>query len=184
MNKLFLFLILLFCAISSKAQSPNESVKVIQAVINYDRDISEKNIVVCELVEEYNDSVYISLLQKKYGGVIKEDLKYLKFGDLNVRLVRQSALIVLDKMARKLNQCESISDPFSGTNYQQLVNEIFDRDLCLFNQVLFSKDKSVAIVKYIVETGNVLGLGDFSSTYLLEKKNGNWIVKDILESEE
>ncbi len=183
MNKLFLLFTLLFCTISLKAQSQNESVKVIQAVINYDKDISEKKIVVSELLQEYKDSVYIGLMKDNYGGVIKEDIKYLKFGDLNVRLVRQSALIVLDKISHKLNKCDSIIDALSESNYQQLVYEIFDRELCVFNQVLFSKDKSVAIVKFSVETGSNLGYGDFSMTYLLEKKNTRWIVKGLLEGE-
>ena len=183
MNKVFLSLILLISANLLKSQSPNESIKVIQAVINFDNSVSEKNIVVCELLQEYNDSVYIGLMQDNYGGVYKEDIKYLKFGDLNVRLVRQSGLIVLDKISHKLNKCDSITEALSESNYQQLVYEIFDRDLCTFNQVLFSRDKSVAIVKYSVETGSNLGYGDFSMIYLLEKKNTRWIVKDLLEGE-
>nr|WP_319397637.1 hypothetical protein [uncultured Carboxylicivirga sp.] len=160
-----------------------ESIDVIQTVIDYDKDISEKNIIVSEFLEDFKDTSLVNLLNENYGGLQIEEIKYLKFGDLNVRLIPRSALFELRKITKQLNDCKTSDEESFDKFYQELVYEIFDRDLCIFNKVLFSKNKDFAIVKYQVETGNALGLGEFSVTYLVEKKNGKWNVNKAIEFE-
>ena len=92
-------------------------------------------------------------------------------------------MLELKKIASKLNSLTSDNDEAFPITYYQLVNDIFDRDLCTFSNVLFTKDKKYALVKYSVVTGNSLGLGDFSSTFLMEQKKEKWLIKEILESE-
>ncbi len=175
--------VIIFSIISYNAIGQVESKDVIQTVINYDQDINERNVIICELLEDFNDTTWTNLLNNKYGGFHVEKFKYFQFGDLNVRLISKSALIELGNVTQKLNDCDTVKSDSFETNYQELVFDLFDRNLCVFNKVLFTENKLYAIVKYRVETGNALGLGEFSVTYLLDKLSSKWKVKEILESE-
>jgi hypothetical protein len=162
----------------------SESEKVVEAIIEIDKDLSESTIIVCEKFMDYSDSARIQSVSAEFGELMSEDIKYIQFGNIKARLLSKSGLIKLGKIAEKLNEVSnSKEDNFPLTSYQ-LVNDIFDLDLCTFSKPLFTKDKRISLVQYSVITGNPLGLGDFSSTYLMEKNDGKWTLKDILQFEE
>jgi len=160
-----------------------ESRSVIQAVIDYDKNINEQNIIVCEYLDDFNDSTWTIYLTNNYGGFQIEKLTNLNFEDLNVRLISKNALLELQRIANRLNDCKSPQDESFDLLYHELVYDLFGRNLCFFNKVLFSENKLVAIVRYRVVTGNALGLGNHSTTYLVKKENGKWYVQEVLEFE-
>jgi len=173
----------IFLILTSSIYTQTETEKVIQTVIDFDKDLNKNEIIVYECLENYNDTSWITFLTDKYGALNAEEINSIQFGNLNVKLISKSALSELDNISTKLNNLTKDDDEnFPITKYQ-LVNDIFDKDLCVFYKVLFTKHKKYALVKYYVSSGNSLGLGDFSSTYFLEQKNGNWLIKEHLESE-
>jgi len=171
----------LFLATLNYAQTETE--KVIQTIIEFEQDLNENKVIVSESLESFGDTSFTNSFIDEFGEFKEEDFKNIQFGSLNVRLISKNALLKLKKIASKLNSLTNDNDEIFPITYYQLVNEIFDRDLCTFSKVLFTKDKKYALVKYSVVTGNSLGLGDFSSTFLMEQKKEKWLIKEILESE-
>ena len=183
MESLRITLIGIFLIFAPSIYAQTETENVIQTVIDLDKDLIKNEIIVYEYLENYNDTSWINSITDKYGVLNAEEINSIQFGNLNVKLISKSALRELNKISSKLNNLTKDDDEnFSMTKYQ-LVNDIFDKDLCVFYKVLFTKDKKYALIKYSVITGNSLGRGDFSSTYLMEQKNGNWLIKEHLESE-
>ena len=173
----------LFLFLSTLSYAQTETEKVIQTIIDLEKDLKETNVIVSENLDSFGDTSWINNFTDEFGEFKEGNLKYIQFGSLNVRLISKSALLELKKIASKLNSLTNDNDEVFPITYYQLVNDIFDRDLCTFSKVLFTKDKKYALVKYSVVTGNSLGLGDFSSTFLMEQKKEKWLIKEILESE-
>jgi len=142
--------------------------------------LRDNSFVISPLIEESVDAsmLNISRLTNKYGftrnqfrNMTKDTLLIKK--NKYIEVVNPDSIIKFLNFGRylKINDSTYIAAPY----YYFIEKTYHKKCICEFSKILFSKNKTYAVVKYMIRCGMDDGRGE---TFLMKKTKQKWIVID------
>ncbi|MFB6342772.1 hypothetical protein ACE1ET_13670 [Saccharicrinis sp. FJH62] len=177
-------LLVIFLVFSSFQQ--NETVKlseienVINAVIRSNDDLSSEMYIVYNRLFENTSPVFL-----EYGYKFTDEINIADsiIHNCSLQLINDKELEKFKLMADSINRRKTKDEYLlNKENKFTVIKEKTDKWYCEFSIPIFTTDKKYSIVKFNVKSGYMWG--DLSMTYLMEKLDGKWIKKEILEFSE